>query len=68
MARKPRLDCIGYYHVINRGVERCAIFLDNNDRGFFMELIDELRDLFVFRIHAFCLMDNHYHLWLYRHF
>lgn len=62
MARKPRIDCIGYYHLLNRGVERRAIFLDNYDREFFMELIDEIREVYMFRVHAFCLMDNHYHL------
>ena len=62
MARKPRIDFVGYYHVLNRGVERRAIFLEDHDKQFFMELIDELRELYAFRVHAFCLMDNHYHL------
>ena len=31
MARKPRIDFVGYYHVLNRGVERRAIFLEDHD-------------------------------------
>jgi putative transposase len=70
------------YHLLNRGVEKRAVVLDDSDRLRF------IHDLFMFndsanvddnhrskdfhkstvkrkllvRIHAFCLMGNHYHL------
>lgn len=72
-----------FYHVLNRGVEKRAIVLNDKDRLRF------LHDLYVFNdaeptpnyilpsrhtgekkrellvhIHAFCLMNNHYHLLL----
>ena len=41
MARKPRIDQVGFYHVINRGVEKRDIYLDDKDRCRFLEIIDE---------------------------
>ena len=62
MARSPRIDMAGYYHVLNRGVERRVIFSDDYDYRYFISLLDELRALYNFRIRAYCLMSNHYHL------
>jgi len=62
MPRLPRIDDIGYYHVLNRGVARRDIFLDDADHEEFLRLIEELRILFHFNLHAYALMDNHYHL------
>jgi len=28
MPTKSRIDLVGYHHVINRGVNRCVIFLE----------------------------------------
>lgn len=62
MPRRPRIDNIGYYHVLNRGVEKRSIFLDNRDFKYFLSLINELKNLYHFHLHAYCLMSNHYHL------
>ncbi len=62
MARKPRINQIGFYHVINRGVEKRDIYLDDEDRQRFLKIIDESAELFDFNIHSYCLMTNHYHL------
>ena len=64
MARSPRIDAVGCYHVLNRGVERRAIFLDDYDYDYFISLLAELQTLYNFHIHAYCLMSNHYHLLL----
>ena len=64
MARKPRINQIGFYHVINRGVEKRDIYLDDEDRQRFLKIIDESAELFDFSIHSYCLMTNHYHLLL----
>jgi len=32
MARKKRMESIGYYHIVNRGVERRTVFMDDEDR------------------------------------
>lgn len=64
MARQARLEKIGFYHIINRGVERRAIFIDKEDHEKFIEIIDESRESYGFTIHSFCLMSNHYHFLL----
>lgn len=64
MPRKERLIEEGQYHIINRGVERRNIFLEDKDFDFFMQLLHNLTKNFDIIIHAFCLMDNHYHLLL----
>jgi REP element-mobilizing transposase RayT len=61
VARRVRVEEIGFYHVINRGVERRDIFLCDDDRDRFIKIIDESAMLYKFSVHCFCLMDNHYH-------
>jgi REP element-mobilizing transposase RayT len=48
--------------VINRGVERRDVYLNDEDRGYFLEIISETAELFDFEVCSFCLMNNHYHL------
>lgn len=62
MARKPRIDQAGYYHIINRGVEKRYVYLDDQDRKHFLKIIDENAAVYDFNIHSYCLMPNHYHL------
>src|SRR3972149_4422755 len=52
------------YHVTARGNNRQAIFLDDADRRGFLDLLAEAAPRFNLRIIAFCLMTNHYHLFL----
>ena len=63
MARPLRVNYEGgWYHVMNRGIERRSIFTDDWDRTHFIDLISALLDRFGIEVHAYCLMDNHYHL------
>ncbi len=62
MARKPRLDMAGFHHVINRGVEKRKIFIEEKDFFYFLELICTGCREFDINLHSYCLMDNHYHL------
>ena len=52
----------GWYHIVSRGNRREALFLDDADRRRFLALMAELPERFRLEIHAFVLMDNHYHL------
>ena len=45
-----------------RGNERRAIWRDESDRTHFLELLGELTERFGLRVHAYVLMDNHFHL------
>jgi len=64
MARKQRIEKIGFYHIINRGVERRNIFLDDEDHNKFLDIIEDSSIIYQFSIYSFCLMNNHYHLLL----
>jgi len=53
MARPLRIDLTGgYYHVLNRGLERRAIFEDNRDRQQWLGLLAELPERFGVVVHA----------------
>lgn len=54
----------GWYHVVNRGNRRERIFLTDEDRRAFLGRLAELPERFRVEVHAFVLMDNHYHLLL----
>ncbi|NQU11091.1 transposase [bacterium] len=63
MARALRINLVdGWYHVSARGNERRNIFRDNRDRDHLLELLAEAVDRFGWRLHAYVLMDNHWHL------
>jgi putative transposase len=63
MARLPRLTLPGYpHHVIQRGNNRQAIFAIAADRQLMLDLLDENARKFNVAIHAYVLMDNHFHL------
>lgn len=65
MARPLRIERAGgWYHITNRGNDRRAVFLDDRDRTHFCELLEEMVFRFQVRLHAYVLMDNHYHLLL----
>ncbi len=65
MARLPRLSVPGYpHHVIQRGNNRQAIFLADADRRRMLELLEEHALQFEVAVHAYVLMDNHFHLLL----
>jgi len=62
MARKPRLDMAGFHHVVNRGVEKRNIFIDQDDYKYFLELICAGCLEYKVDVHSYCLMSNHYHI------
>lgn len=63
MARPLRIEYAGaVYHVTSRGNARQDIVADDGDRKQFFTLLAHVVDRFGWRCHAYCLMDNHYHL------
>ncbi len=65
MARFARVSVAGYpYHVIQRGNNRQRIFSADIDREFMRDLLAENAVRFDVAIHAYVLMDNHFHLLL----
>jgi len=47
---------------MSRGDRREAIFLDDGDRHDFLKTLAEACEKTGFEIHAYCLMDNHFHI------
>jgi len=63
MARPLRLELAGgLYHVTSRGDRREAIFLNDADRLVWLEVFAQTCKRFNWICHAWCLMDNHYHI------
>lgn len=63
MSRPLRLAFPGaIYHITSRGNAREPIFLSDLDRQQFLSLLGTCIDRFNWVCHAYCLMDNHYHL------
>jgi putative transposase len=63
MARQSRVEFAGAtYHVINRGNYRSGIFEQGRSGEVFDELLLESCDRFGWKLHAYCIMSNHYHL------
>jgi putative transposase len=62
MARKLRVQYKGaIYHVTIRGVERRAIFDDEDDRERFLERLEDAVKEYGVRLYLFCLMTSHAH-------
>ena len=65
MPRKPRIEFEGaMYHIMSRGNRQDDIFLDDRDHEIFLDTLDEACNRCGWRLHAFVLMSNHYHLLL----
>lgn len=62
MARRPRIEIPGYYHIVNRGVARSTIFKAPADYEYFEELMCFYMKSYGIVLHNYCLMPNHYHL------
>jgi putative transposase len=60
MARPLRIQFKNaYYHVMNRGVARCATFSRDEHYELFLALLADIVERFGIEIHCYCLMNNH---------
>ena len=63
MARPLRLEITGgLYHVTSRGNRRELIYEGDEDRSLWLETLSRVCARYNWRVHAYCLMDNHYHV------
>jgi len=63
MARPLRIEFPGaLYHVTARGNNKSTIYRDRQDRLAFLDIFTQIVDRYNWLCHAYCLMDNHYHL------
>ena len=63
VARPLRLEAAdAIYHVTARGNARGHVFRGDRDYGRFLDLLGRVVDRFGWRVYAYCLLGNHYHL------
>lgn len=63
MARRPRVEFPGaIHHVTGRGNAGRRIYRNDADKQRFLELLTQVAERRAWLCHAYCLMDNHYHL------
>jgi putative transposase len=63
MTRPLRVEYPGaLYHVLSRGNAKQGIFEDDRDRQAFLLILDATVSRLHWICHAYCLMQNHYHL------
>jgi REP element-mobilizing transposase RayT len=63
MGRKPRIEVPGgYYHVHTRGNDRQRIYFGNWSGRLFVRELERASRRYGWRVLAYCLMTNHYHV------
>ena len=63
MARLLRMEYEGgVYHVINRGNYRSDIFGAERTKAAFLKCLGEACEKAAWKVHAWCVMTNHFHL------
>lgn len=63
MVRPLRIEYAeAVYYVTSRGNARKPIFKDDKDRGILLNILEEVNDRYHWLCHAYCFMNNHYHL------
>ncbi len=63
MARPLRIQYSGaVYHITSRGNEKKPVFKDRLDRQTFLDILHRVNNRYNWVCHAYCLMDNHFHL------
>lgn len=63
MTRPLRIEYAGaVYHITSRGNEKKVVFRDDQDSINFLNTLQHVNKRYHWICHAYCLMDNHYHL------
>jgi len=63
MSRPLRIEYAeAVYHVTSRGNAKRSIFKGDKDREMLLNILEEINDRYHWSCHAYCLMNNHYHL------
>lgn len=63
MPRIARVIATGYpHHITQRGNNRAPVFFDDEDHHTYLKLLAGYSEKHLFKIWAYCLMNNHIHL------
>jgi len=65
MPRIARVVVANYpHHITQRGINKAEIFIDDEDRGYFLQYLKDWSKRTDTKVWAYCLMGNHFHLLL----
>ena len=53
-----------FHHLYNRGANKQAIFLEKSNYDYFLEKLEYYKDEYEIELLAYCLMPNHFHLFV----
>jgi putative transposase len=53
-----------YHHLYNRGVNKELIFYEDGDYNYFIKQVRKYKDKYRISILSYCLMPNHFHLFV----
>lgn len=59
-AREKSFDSV--YHIMVRSISDTALFKCYQDKDVYLKLIKKYQETYLFKVYAFCLMDNHVHI------
>ncbi|MFA9560384.1 transposase [Evansella sp. AB-rgal1] len=63
MSRKHRVWYPGAcYHITARGNRRTALFETREDYLTYLSILEDIRNMYPFILHSYCLMTSHIHL------
>ena len=63
MPRIARLCGVGLpHHITQRGNNRVTVFFEDEDRKFYLKILNQYSDQWTFEVLAYCLMPNHVHI------
>ena len=58
--RNETLDADGFYHIYNRGINGCNVYICEENYRFFLKQFSKYLIEYV-DVYAYCLMPNHFH-------
>jgi REP element-mobilizing transposase RayT len=59
-ARIKSFDSV--YHIMVRSISDAPLFRCSHDKDVYLKFIKKYQETFLFKVYAFCLMDNHAHI------
>ena len=63
MPRAPRIkEPEAIYHIMSHSITEFDLFPDNEDKEYFLDLLQKYNAKYNCKIYGFCLMTNHYHI------
>lgn len=65
MCRRARIKCDGgIYHIMARCGSDISLFQTSEDKEKFLKIVKKYKEIFMFKIYAYCIMNTHYHFLL----